>query len=220
MAEEVKKKTPSEMSDEEFLEYLASLGSDEDEVIDEGAEGEAHEVGEEAEATDTAESVGGDADTADDDSVASEDESGNVEASADTAEGGAAASADADEGSVEASADEGADATPKSGTDPSGGADAVVNEWLSQEKALKKIVPNFSLNQAFANPQFKKLVVDDGMDIIDAYQQLNPQKAESPAVLDEIGRSAAGANGSSGQDVESMSDEEFSRYIQRLQEEE
>lgn len=218
MAEETKKKNPSEMSDEEFLEYIASLGSDEDEVIDEGAEGEPGEVGEKAEdaadeasdkASDTAESEeSGDVATQSED-VASDAESGSV-------------GSDAAEVATNAPAAEGVANADTSGTaQQSGDADAVVNEWLSQEKALKRIVPNFSLQQAFANPQFKKLVVDDGMDIIDAYEQLNPKKAEETAVLDEIGRSSTGAaNGSTGQDVESMSDEEFRRYIKRIEEEE
>lgn len=214
MAEETKKKNPSEMSDEEFLEYLASLGSDEDEVIDEGAGGEPGEVGETAEdaadkASDTAEpEESGDVATESED-VASDEESGSV-------------GSDAAEVATNAPAAEGVANADTSGTaQQSGDADAVVNEWLSQEKALKRIVPNFSLQQAFANPQFKKLVVDDGMDIIDAYEKLNPKKAEETAVLDEIGRSSTGAaNGSTGQDIESMSDEEFSRYIKRIEEEE
>ena len=218
MAEETKKKNPSEMSDEEFLEYIASLGSDEDEVIDEGAEGEPGEVGEKAEdaadeasdkASDTAESEeSGDVATESED-VASDEESGSV-------------GSDAAEVATNAPAAEGVANADTSGTaQQSGDADAVVNEWLSQEKALKRIVPNFSLQQAFANPQFKKLVVDDGMDIIDAYEKLNPKKAEETAVIDEIGRSSTGAaNGSTGQDVESMSDEEFRRYIKRIEEEE
>lgn len=229
MAEKLEK-NPAEMSDEEFLEYMERIASlpDEDEVIDEGAEGEPDEVGDEA--VDVAgelleESEGADVDseassgnaepeksgeiTADAESVASEEESGSV--ASDTAQGGIADGEPADAG---------VEGALKSGAEPGGGADTVMNDWLMQEKALRRVIPTFNLKQAFENPQFKQFVVDEGMDIIDAYEKLNPEKAKEAAVLDEIGRGAVSGNGTAKHDVDSMSDEEFRRYIKRIEEEE
>lgn len=241
--DEKKLKNTAEMSDEEFLEYINSLGAaadDEEEVIDEGAEGETaadndveaegteeaiEESGTEEEGASESEITEAEKDTPADSAsgkllsyarskfpeAASDDEAASMLlASLDTREEPAGEPMPADggaPGAVEAR--------------PGGDTDRIMSEWRAQEKALKGIVPNFNLQQAFANPQFKKLVVEQGMDVIDAYRAMNPQKeAEGPA-LDEIGRSASGAAaGTASQDISKVSDEEFDKYIKRIMDEE
>lgn len=189
--DEKKVVNPAEMSDEEFLEYLASLGSDEEDVIDEGAEDGDMETVEESEA----EIVEDGAEPA----PAAEDEEAVEEETVDE-------TVVADETPAEAATDE---------------SGRIIDQWLKEEAELKKSVPNFSLQQAFGNPQFKKLVITDGLSIADAYAKMNPEKEAEPPALDEIGRSASGAgNGASEHDIDSMSDEEFNKYIKRIQEEE
>lgn len=209
------KKNPSEMTDEEFLEYLSSLGTDEKEdIIDEGAEGEPSDTAGESEEASDAESEPSDAETTADDKTVDEsleDKSGDEPVKEEPAalhDGGAVSSVDV-----------GNDGEPAAAAEPSSDTARIISEWQAQEKILKKSVPNFDLRKALENPQFKKMLIEDGMDVIDAYEAINPKASKELPVLDEVGRSVSGSSGVTSHDVSSMSDDEFDRYIKRLQEE-
>ncbi len=90
------------------------------------------------------------------------------------------------------------------------------------EKRLKQIIPGFSVSKAFENEEFKRLVLGEGMDLFTAYEKLNPTfGGEKVGIIDEVGSTAyASTPGSSSSDITSLSDEEFKRYIKRIQEEE
>lgn len=97
-------------------------------------------------------------------------------------------------------------------------AEELVNSWLEDEKKMQKIIPQFSLAKAFENEEYKKLVLENGMDIFSAYEKINPiKKAVQTGNIDEVGNSTnATVPGSSSSDISNASDEEFNRYIKRI----
>lgn len=90
----------------------------------------------------------------------------------------------------------------------------ISNEWRRQSDALKKIVPDFDLEKAFENAEFYNLVVNGEKTLAEAYPVLNkksPRKA-----ITEVGNLTNGVWGHINRDVNSMSDSEFSDYINKI----
>lgn len=92
--------------------------------------------------------------------------------------------------------------------------DEIQNEWLRQSEALKRIVPNFDIEEAFRNPEFYRQVVYQHRTLAEAY----PALAERPKrrTISEIGNLTNGVCGSVKHDVASMSDREFDDYIKKI----
>lgn len=88
----------------------------------------------------------------------------------------------------------------------------IQNEWRRQEKALQNIVPDFSLEKAFENPDFYNSVVERHMTVAEAYPIL---KRETRSIS-EIGNLTNGVSGYIKRDVGSMSDREFDEYIKKI----
>ena len=100
----------------------------------------------------------------------------------------------------------------KSETDYQRRVDEIQNEWKKEEAALKNIVPNFSLEQAFENPDFYNAVVENHMSVTEAYPLLKSNRYD----ISEIGNLTSGVGGYIKRDVLSMSDSEFDDYIKKI----
>ena len=100
----------------------------------------------------------------------------------------------------------------KSETDYQRRVDEIQNEWKKEEAALKNIVPNFSLEQAFENPDFYNAVVENHMSVTEAYPLLKSNRYN----ISEIGNLTSGVGGYIKRDVLSMSDSEFDDYIKKI----
>ena len=100
----------------------------------------------------------------------------------------------------------------KSETDYQRRVDGIQNEWKKEEAALKNIVPNFSLEQAFENPDFYNAVVENHMSVTEAYPLLKSNRYN----ISEIGNLTSGVGGYIRRDVLSMSDSEFDDYIKKI----
>ena len=90
--------------------------------------------------------------------------------------------------------------------------DEIQNEWKRQESALKNIVPEFSLERAFENPEFYNAVVEKHMSVTEAYPILKDKQYS----ISEIGNLTSGVGGYIKRDVASMSDSEFDDYIKKI----
>lgn len=90
----------------------------------------------------------------------------------------------------------------------------IQNDWLSQSEVLKKIVPDFDLDEAFKNSNFYKKVVIEHQSILEAYPVL--KKKPVRRAISEIGNLTNGVSGSIRHDVASMSDREFDDYIKKI----
>ena len=102
-------------------------------------------------------------------------------------------------------------------------AEELVSSWLEDEAKLKKIIPQFSLSKAFENEEYKKLVLEMGMDLFSAYEKINPINLQNSAsgVIDEVGNNTnASVPGSASSNISNASDEEFNKYIKRIMDEE
>lgn len=88
----------------------------------------------------------------------------------------------------------------------------IQNEWKRQASALKNIVPDFDLEQAFENRDFYNAVVENHMSITEAYPVLKKRSYN----ISEIGNITSGVNGYIKRDIASMSDKEFDDYIKKI----
>lgn len=86
----------------------------------------------------------------------------------------------------------------------------IQEDWKRQESALKNIIPTFSLEEAFENPDFYTAVVERHMSIAEAYPALKQHN------ISEIGNLTNGVSGYVRRDVSSMSDSEFDEYIKKI----
>ena len=94
----------------------------------------------------------------------------------------------------------------------------VLMSLYEDEGKIKKIIPGFSVAKALENEEFKRLVLNEGMDLFSAYEKINAiRKAENGGLIDEVGDSAyASTPGSADYDITSLSEEDFNRYIKKI----
>lgn len=96
-------------------------------------------------------------------------------------------------------------------------AQNIQEDWERQASALHKLVPDFSLVDAFFDPEFYRRVVEEHATIAEAY--LSIQKKEAPQrTIREVGNATNGISGKVNTDVNSMSDREFEDYIKKIRE--
>lgn len=94
----------------------------------------------------------------------------------------------------------------------------VLTSLYEDEAKIKKLIPGFTIAKALENEEFKRLVLNEGMDLFSAYEKVNAnRKAENGGFIDEVGNSAyASVPGSSDYDITSLSEEDFNRYIKKI----
>ena len=97
---------------------------------------------------------------------------------------------------------------------------AIQAEWTREETALKAAVPGFELGKAMQNPDFKNLVLNEGMSISAAYIKLTSEKAlKAPRpAISEIGNNRGIVSSQGAKDYSQMSTEEFMAHMNRIDE--
>lgn len=92
-------------------------------------------------------------------------------------------------------------------------------QWDKDVKALKGIIPDFDFAKAMQNRDFHDRIMG-GEAIPLAYLAVNNMAMSTPVnqrrVITQNGQSTANANGSPEMNVEGMSEEDFSKYLNKL----
>ena len=91
----------------------------------------------------------------------------------------------------------------------------IQNDWVRQSNALKQIIPDFDLEEAFANPDFYRAVVEEHKTLAEAYPLLK-KKQKPRRAISEVGNLSNGVAGNIKHDVKTMSDKEFEEYIRKI----
>lgn len=91
----------------------------------------------------------------------------------------------------------------------------IQNDWVRQSNALKQIIPDFDLEEAFANPDFYRAVVEEHKTLAEAYPLLT-KKQQPRRAISEVGNLSNGVAGNIKHDVKTMSDKEFEEYIRKI----
>lgn len=91
----------------------------------------------------------------------------------------------------------------------------IQNDWVRQSNALKQIIPDFDLEEAFANPDFYHAVVEEHKTLAEAYPLLK-KKQQPRRAISEVGNLSNGVAGNIKHDVKTMSDKEFEEYIRKI----
>lgn len=91
----------------------------------------------------------------------------------------------------------------------------IQNDWVRQSNALKQIIPDFDLEEAFANPDFYRAVVEEHKTLAEAYPLLK-KKQQPRRAISEVGNLSNGVAGNIKHDVKTMSDKEFEEYIRKI----
>lgn len=90
----------------------------------------------------------------------------------------------------------------------------IMNRWIEDSEKIKAVNPDFDLEEALKNPEFRENLVSKGMSVAEAaYALLNGAKPQAPKR--NILQNASSQTGSSTvrRDPSQMSDSEFRNYI-------